>query len=284
MRLVWHCVALSLVTVCLLIGALFWRSAALRLGLTEHFFPPHRIPDDVSYARRNLSTLLYAMLEYEHLNGSFPFDSRGDDYALYELRTLVGDSVFNAVEPSGGGGARWDDEQGRVVGSEWEYLNEIGLTSGGPYQPLRIVMVSRQLGVGRRGHRFCVGCANGLVGMLEFPNEAGASLLGCWRGDDFIFGSLDALQSWDMTHAPAASERRRHFENGRMTSERLLAYDIEYRYVYYADGRLAKCHIARGGERITEAVETDGVGRIVALHRSPPEWRSIWDELLLQAQ
>lgn len=93
-------------------------------------------------------------LQYQRDWGVFPSDQRGEAEALYKLRGrywgefLVDPSQLGPeVDPRSD--ARFDDAQQRLVGFDWEYLNQ---PSAGPS-----VVLFAQKWVGKDGYRWFVG-------------------------------------------------------------------------------------------------------------------------------
>lgn len=68
---------------------------------------------------------IYArLLRYEQQHGSFPYDPRGPEYALFKLREdLLFSPPRKARDP-----LKWDVERGKVMDLKYDYLNDERLT------------------------------------------------------------------------------------------------------------------------------------------------------------
>jgi hypothetical protein len=74
-------------------------------------------------ARHNAMDIVDALHSFQGANGRLPFDARGDECALYQLRGMIDIQKFvvegdEAVEPY------WDVEAEAIQNCKWKYLNE----------------------------------------------------------------------------------------------------------------------------------------------------------------
>jgi hypothetical protein len=216
-----------------------------------------------SVARTNVKEILSALNQYRSEHDTLPYDQRGPEFALYQLRSYLSASCFDAsndkpVEIR----AAWNDTERRLTNSDFEYLNE---EPGGDYEN-RIVLMSRS----QNGGTTYYGYADGSRYGRDFPATPDRRILGCWiTVDDFLVEGKSLYESVARTHVVSGKSWTTYSEGKTLRSAMVDGLNLNYRYS--ATG-LSHCTIRTERGAFEEDFETDNLGRITGCTRSPANW------------
>jgi hypothetical protein len=96
-----------------------------------------------------------ALLKHEYDHGLLPYHADGQEKALYLLKPYVKDvSVFDSdfADRDINGPARWDDEERRLVGGDYDYINWPELYSRSEWEYLVILAEKTGVRVGGKDY------------------------------------------------------------------------------------------------------------------------------------
>jgi hypothetical protein len=169
--------------------------------------------------------------------------------------------------------ARWDDDTKVLVNSDFAYLNA-PVKSGS-----RNRIVACSIPIGENGLVFYT-ALEGFVRWIELPRGDVQGLLGSWiTVEHELVADAQTFQEWCKTHPFFGGEISFSYDDdlGKVkVLETSTGVTIRYRYT---DGRLSHCWISTPQGEIEENVETDSLGRIVAVARDPDDWHKLASSL-----
>lgn len=223
----------------------------------------HRpLPPAVLKLRRIKNALDYHL--YEH--NTLPFDERGYRHALYKLHLWVDASDFQLFDRSDVPPPRWDHSTQSLIGGDTVYLNQRVTQRF----PCRVIFFATSPGDGT--FAWVAHSASG-PWSATFPASPTLALLGSFLTEDnFYVRGLDTFHDFTLTHNRVSSQT---WVNGNVVSSKGSQIQIAYRY---KSGRLSDCTVTLEGGKITETFQTDEMGQIVSVQRSPRNWRELLNE------
>lgn len=222
-------------------------------------------------AWENLKYVYLAISRYREFHGRLPYDERGGDYALFKLKNELDESRFKASN-SGNffSGPYWDHENERLVESDFEYLND-PTGKCGPYQ---IMLVEKQPADEADHVLVCLG--RGKVRRCRPTTPTPAGMLGYYATiDGFWIEDADVYELWESIYLYGDAEYQFTNEDGRITRASKGEMHTDYEY---ENGVITARIWATPNGTIRDDIETNELGKIVRVRRTPENWRDIWRE------
>ena len=215
-----------------------------------------------------------ALGNYAHEHGNLPFDERGPTFALYKLHELVDAKNFLLNEGSKNVPPEWDHATQQLRGGDVIYINQ----PISKFESGQIVFMAKP----KPGEKWTwVGHVFGGPRSASFAMPPDERILGSFRTvvDFYVVGErlYDDLASTHVVvgHSWASTS------SCDSAGVRLMSSEVAGRSMRYSfdNDRLVRCVIhVRAGE-ITEEFETDELGQITAVRRTPENWRQLLGEL-----
>lgn len=213
-----------------------------------------------------------ALAGFMERHGTLPSDDRGFRYALYQLSSHLDASDFQLFDESSAAPPFWDHQEKRLVGGDVAYLNQ----PRRELYPLHVILLATARGKERATW---VGLSDFTAMTERFPNLAPDRLLGSYHLNDGFFvidrKVLDELQFSHGTHR-VNNSRTTSYHSSENGPDRIVLDDREIRF-QYSRGQVATCQIETSQGTINEIFETDDIGQIISVSRTPDNWRDLVD-------
>lgn len=215
-----------------------------------------------------------ALAQYHYERGHLPFDERGPSFALYKLHTIVAADVFLLNEDAKVAPPKWDRVSQQLQGGDVIYINQ---PLSNVEQSPRVFMAKPRPGEkwtwtghcfwGPRSAQFAVPPDERILG--SFSTVDNFDVVGHELFEDLAITHVVAGHSWTTTS---------HNDTGL---EYLVSAQVAGRFMRYKfdKGRLVRCVIDVPAGEIMEEFETDELGQITAVRRTPENWRQLLGEI-----
>ena len=228
-------------------------------------------------AEFHLRQIRDALLTYSEVHVTFPFDSRGPDFALYRLSMHLPAACFNShphqkPRPQ----AQWNHVEQRLVESDFEYLNLPGVGRS----PRGRIIMAEKVDTSERSIRLLQ--SDGLITSYAAFSNASQDVIGSWTtADQFLIKDDELLRIWEGIALPQGPEHSTHVSASDaespssylMTTRRVGDVSVYYEY---DRGRLRRRVFESPNATVVDLVSTDHIGRITELKREPANWRTVW--------
>jgi hypothetical protein len=216
---------------------------------------------------KNLKEIMLAIDNYYGLNGALPYDDRGPEYALYNLRDRLDASYFDATaEKPPEQRAYWDHQEKCLRNGDYEYWNEYCRKPSG-YQ---VIMMAKSP---IRKTLAYLGFFDGSQTSWDFPLAPDRRVLGSWvTVDSFLIHGAELYAVLASTHVVSGHEWTTAGNGKRMQTAEVAGLHITYRY---SGATLSGCTVKTAKGVIDESFETDDLGQIIGCTRSPEKWDSL---------
>lgn len=223
--------------------------------------------DTYQSTRGKMGQVVNALAVYCSNHAGLPVDVRGPEYALYELHTLLEPSCFDLWQKNAA--AAWDHEEKKLVNGDIWYLNKPCERETCLSREWSWKIVLMALPKGRTG---LFGSLHG-IWESDFEQMPDRRMLGCWRTVDDFYVVGDELYSYlKDTHVVPGHQWSSTYDNGRLRVSTVGTLSITY---MYRDGKLDTCDIKTSKGRLIEKFETDDLGLIKSVERSPMNWKDL---------
>jgi hypothetical protein len=219
---------------------------------------------------RKLRRINGALTEYCEKHRAMPADDLGYRYALYQLNALVDAGDFQVLDHEDRLAPSWDHERKRLLGGDIVYLNQPILAM----YPARVILFARPSGDQRSTY---VGYSNFTASYEEFPVPPTDRLLGSYRHGDFFAVDRRVYEELQLTDRSRMGKQWTSHWTSSIGPDWEKCEDCEMQFEY-SGGRLSRCRIKTALGTIDETFETDALGRITSVSRSPNNWRELLPE------
>ena len=232
------------------------------------------MPAFQSPERRRLHPAIIKMREievalgnYAYEHGHLPYDERGPDFALYKLHELLDAKNFLLNEDTKAEPPQWDHAAQRLQGGDVIYINR-PLANFDSRQ--HILMTNP-----KPGEKWTwVGHVFGGPRIARFAMPPDERILGSFvTFDDLQIVGEQLYKDLEVTHVVAGHSwtTTSSSDSGLMSSQ-VAGREMCYRF---ESGKIVTCTIDVAAGTVVEEFETDSLGQIINVRRTPENWRQI---------